>query len=109
MNNEVTAYLMPLAITLISIATTAVIAVIAFFLKRYIDQSDERNNSLHNSLTHSYDKLSDVITELKISMSTAQVARAADTLLCSERHKMLDKRITDLSENVSKMNTATPK
>lgn len=87
----------------ISVVMTTIIGVIAYFLKRYIEQSDKRNQEMHTQLNSSYEKLTDTITQLRLAIGKIQVEANGERKRCDDRHHMINGDIERIKSSIGNL------
>jgi predicted PurR-regulated permease PerM len=94
----------PVAISIITIVVstimTIIVGIISYFLKRYIDQSDEINRDLYNQIKISNEKLIESVTQLRVTITKIQAEAAGERERYNYKHAMIAKDIDRVKNSI---------
>lgn len=95
--------ILPLVISVVSLVLTLSIAVIAYFIKRYIQKTDEENDEIKRQLTTIYDKLSHMIDELQGTIHRIWTRMEKDQVVWTEKFKRIDSDMERINKDIEKL------
>lgn len=95
--------ILPLVISVVSLVLTLSIAVIAYFIKRYIQKTDEENDEIKRQLTTIYDKLSHMIDELQGTIHRIWTRMEKDQVVWTEKFKRIDSDMARINKDIEKL------
>jgi citrate synthase len=89
---------------------TITVATIAYFLKRYIRESDERNKQMHaenkeshSQMTQSYNALSETITELRLMMKKLQIEGSSSNTFWAEKFNTVEEKFQRQGKSIGEL------
>lgn len=94
----------------VSLLMTITVATIAYFLKRYIRESDERNKQMHAEnkeshaqMTQSYNALSETITELRLMMKKLQIEGSSSNTFWGEKFNTVEEKFQRHGKSIGEL------